>query len=325
MAKYEKVDIRQLASGRHRGLLIAAGVDESVLNGKHQPCPINGCSGKDRFRYDNKNNTGTYFCNQCGAGDWVNLLMNQLNCDFIGALDFVKSNLGIVKMDTPNPAKTKYEANKKRLDKTKTGFQKLSYDNPAGKYLKNRGINIFPDGSLFYHPAVEYWEGSTLIGLFPAMVGEIKNNATDRVTYQITYLTVNGEKADVPTKKKNMPIERENIGACVRLFRFTDTLAVAEGKEKSIKFTEDTGIPCWSTEGSAGMVKWEVPKEVKKLIIVSDGDFVGKQAAYTLAVRAMRTALVNVVFIFNDTYITDKGEKVDYLDYANRIKSCTAE
>ncbi|TCN87875.1 primase-helicase zinc-binding domain-containing protein [Shewanella fodinae] len=53
-----------------------------VLNGlgiavhcnKHQPCPV--CGGKDRFRFDDKDGRGTWFCNQCepNSGDGLALV-----------------------------------------------------------------------------------------------------------------------------------------------------------------------------------------------------------------------------------------------------------
>ncbi|CAI2518764.1 primase-helicase zinc-binding domain-containing protein [Serratia liquefaciens] len=45
-------------------------------NGKPQPCPA--CGGKDRFRFDNQQGRGTWFCNQCGGGDGLNLVEKAL-------------------------------------------------------------------------------------------------------------------------------------------------------------------------------------------------------------------------------------------------------
>jgi len=45
-------------------------------NGKPQPCPA--CGGKDRFRFDNQQGRGTWFCNQCGSGDGLNLVEKAL-------------------------------------------------------------------------------------------------------------------------------------------------------------------------------------------------------------------------------------------------------
>lgn len=43
---------------------------------RHGPCPLPGCpdgGGKDRFRWDNKEDDGTWICNRCGAGDGIEL------------------------------------------------------------------------------------------------------------------------------------------------------------------------------------------------------------------------------------------------------------
>lgn len=36
------------------------------LSGKHGPCPW--CKGRDRFRVDDKDMSGSFICNQCGEG-----------------------------------------------------------------------------------------------------------------------------------------------------------------------------------------------------------------------------------------------------------------
>src|SRR5215469_17297426 len=53
------------ARGRWPEILVHF-VDRRFLQNKHGPCPI--CGGRDRFRFDDKNGEGTYYCNQCGAG-----------------------------------------------------------------------------------------------------------------------------------------------------------------------------------------------------------------------------------------------------------------
>ncbi|WP_323929004.1 DUF927 domain-containing protein [Aeromonas caviae] len=64
-------DVAAAAIGRWPDLLIAVGID-TPLSGKHGPCPA--CGGKDRFRFDNKGGRGTWICNQCGAGDGLDLV-----------------------------------------------------------------------------------------------------------------------------------------------------------------------------------------------------------------------------------------------------------
>jgi len=64
-------DVAAAAIGRWPDLLTAVGID-TPFSGKHGPCPA--CGGKDRFRFDNKGGRGTWICNQCGAGDGLDLV-----------------------------------------------------------------------------------------------------------------------------------------------------------------------------------------------------------------------------------------------------------
>lgn len=58
------------ACGHWPNILPALGV--KVIKNRHQPCPV--CGGSDRFRFDDKEGRGTWFCNQCGAGDGLKLV-----------------------------------------------------------------------------------------------------------------------------------------------------------------------------------------------------------------------------------------------------------
>ena len=71
----ERLDVREAAHGRWPSILSALGLDERALSGRHGPCPM--CGGKDRFRFDDKEGRGTYFCSGCGAGDGVQLAMGN--------------------------------------------------------------------------------------------------------------------------------------------------------------------------------------------------------------------------------------------------------
>lgn len=64
-------DVIMAANGNWREILCLLGVNIPT-NKKHGPCPI--CGGKDRFRFDDKDKRGTWICNQCGAGDGLNLV-----------------------------------------------------------------------------------------------------------------------------------------------------------------------------------------------------------------------------------------------------------
>lgn len=65
-------DVTTLASGNWLSILNGLGL--SISSHKHQPCPV--CGGKDRFRFDDKDGRGTWFCNQCdpNSGDGLALV-----------------------------------------------------------------------------------------------------------------------------------------------------------------------------------------------------------------------------------------------------------
>ncbi|OMQ21303.1 DNA primase [Serratia oryzae] len=78
------------AKCRHRWPSVLAALNISILpGGKHGPCPA--CGGKDRFRFDDKQGRGTWFCNQCGHGDGLDLIALVKQCDLSAAAKLVAS------------------------------------------------------------------------------------------------------------------------------------------------------------------------------------------------------------------------------------------
>jgi putative DNA primase/helicase len=72
-AKTSVLVIKQRARYRWPAILVNAGINSIYLQNKHGPCPT--CDGVDRFRFDDRTGNGDYFCNQCGSGDGISLLM----------------------------------------------------------------------------------------------------------------------------------------------------------------------------------------------------------------------------------------------------------
>ncbi|WP_039659488.1 primase-helicase zinc-binding domain-containing protein [Pantoea sp. MBLJ3] len=68
-------DTVKAAIGFWPQLLPALGISVHA-GGRHGACPA--CGGKDRFRFDNQDGRGTWLCNQCGAGDGLNLVEKAL-------------------------------------------------------------------------------------------------------------------------------------------------------------------------------------------------------------------------------------------------------
>ncbi|MDR6297515.1 phage/plasmid primase-like uncharacterized protein [Pantoea dispersa] len=69
-------DTVKAATGFWPQLLPALGISVHA-GGRHGACPA--CGGKDRFRFDNQDGRGTWLCNQCGAGDGLNLVEKALS------------------------------------------------------------------------------------------------------------------------------------------------------------------------------------------------------------------------------------------------------
>ena len=89
-----RINVRDAAAGKWSGLLLGFGLTERQLSGKHCPCPI--CGGNDRFRFDDKDGRGTFFCSHCGAGDGVSLVMSLKGWDFRTAAQEIEQAAGIV-------------------------------------------------------------------------------------------------------------------------------------------------------------------------------------------------------------------------------------
>lgn len=86
-------EVKLKANGQWQGILSAVGAEVPVNT--HTACPA--CGGKDRFRFDDKDGNGTFICNQCGAGDGLDLVQRVLG---VGVTEAAKEVAGIIGIDT---------------------------------------------------------------------------------------------------------------------------------------------------------------------------------------------------------------------------------
>jgi putative DNA primase/helicase len=94
-------DIIEAAKGRWPSILGAlAGLGDQQLTDRHQPCPL--CGGEDRYRFDDIDGSGSWFCNQCGgkdqrggAGNGMELLMRVNGWEFKTAAKRIEQHLGL--------------------------------------------------------------------------------------------------------------------------------------------------------------------------------------------------------------------------------------
>ena len=90
----------ELTNGRWPDLLAHfCGLTPDQLTDRHQPCPL--CGGEDRYRFDDKDGTGSWYCNQCGGknhtgggGSGMDLLMRRTSLTFKDAAKRIEQHLG---------------------------------------------------------------------------------------------------------------------------------------------------------------------------------------------------------------------------------------
>ncbi|WGL88842.1 DUF927 domain-containing protein [Enterobacter hormaechei] len=85
-------EVTAAAAGNWPYVLAGLSIDVPDSSRRHAPCPA--CGGTDRFRFDD-NGRGSFICNQCGAGDGLDLIKKVNNCDTTEAAQLAADVLGI--------------------------------------------------------------------------------------------------------------------------------------------------------------------------------------------------------------------------------------
>lgn len=312
-----KVDIKTELAGRWHSVLISIGFPADALNGKHQACPMPGCGGKDRYRWDRRKET--LFCSCCGHKSGIETAMAWLGMSYKETAQYLRPHKENYKMETLKAPDT--AQNEARLKKIHAGLVRIHSDSPAAAYLAKRGITVLPETDCYMHPALDYYQDGKSIGKFPALVSKFRTIDGDTSTFHITYLTSDGNKLDVDAAKKILPAVRTITGSAIRLFPATETLAICEGIESALAFYQDNGFPTWAAGNANNMAAMEIPDSVKHVIIAADSDanFVGQAAAYALARRLQAKGdrlSVKVVLLVDTEQVIDSGIPFDFNDYA---------
>lgn len=271
------------AAGKWPGILVALGVDDRFLGKKHGACPFCG-GGSDRYRFDDKNGSGSFICSQCGAGNGMEFVVRFLGVPFreaAAAVDRVVGNVEVSRRTEERTEAQKVQAIKRVLRECRT----VVHGDPVWKYLNGRtGIELIPS-DIKFHPALFHKDG----GQHPAMIAVMRGPDGTGVTLHRTYLTEQGEKASVDPVKMLMP-GKALRGACVRLSRVDEHIGIGEGIETSLAAAIRFGIPTWAATNATLLEQWMPPEGVKRVRICGDNDasYVGQAAAYNLAKRLVR-------------------------------------
>lgn len=273
--------IHDKATGKWRSILPALGLDSRHLTGKHGPCPI--CGGRDRFRFDDKDGRGTFFCSGCGPGTGVDLVMRLSKVDFVGAVKLIDPLLPSAPIVVPKAAETRPTDGKALWQR---GLP-IRPGDVVSRYLESRALAFddYPSQLRIMERALYVFDSGTK-GYFPAMIANFVSPCRQHTTVHFTFLDEMARKADVPSVRKFYPGKIPEGGA-VRLAPSAETMGVAEGIETALSAAKLFDVPVWATLTAIGLTKWEPPATVRHVIVFGDADakFAGQHAAYALAYR----------------------------------------
>ncbi len=280
------------AKGRWRSVLLALGIPEPCLTGKKGPCPV--CGGKDRFRFDDKGGSGSFFCNQCGPGYGIHLLQKTMGVEYAAACRMIEGVIGVAATSDGPAAPAKSERDRVsatlRAKEVWEGAAHLAAGSRVADYLRSRGLSPVIGGPLKSIRSVDRLlyldEQGEFRGRLPAMVALIHDADRRPTGIHRTFLTADGSgKAPVPVPRKilgSLP-----AGSAVRLGDPSGALGIAEGVETALAAALLFKVPVWAALTAGNLETWTPPDGVTEIHVFGDSDknFTGQRAAYALANR----------------------------------------
>ena len=283
-----------LARNRWHDLLAHFGIDQKSLTGKHSPCPA--CGGRDRFRFDDQDGRGTYFCSHCGSGDGFALLGKVKGWAFKQAAAEVERIVGAI--PATSPSRPQQASDKLAIcRRIWSESQPVAEGDPVALYLANRTGIVGIPGCIRFHGALPYRHEDGRITRHPAMVAKVQDADGNGVAIHRTYLTSDGQKASVPSAKKIVG----GLSHCsaVRLMPPAECIGIAEGIETALSASIRFAVPTWAAISANGLEKWIPPAGTARVMVFGDNDlsYTGQAAAFALAKRLTATGITTEIHI----------------------------
>jgi putative DNA primase/helicase len=299
---------KEICRGKWHSILPQCGVSPKFLTGKQTPCP--SCEGKTRFRFDDQEGRGTWFCNKCGAGDGFMLISLVKGIPNREAVKAAVQLAGEAEFRKPRQLMDQEEAHRK-MREVWSMSRPITPEDDAGRYLRHRRTPIPTCDSLRYVPMLSV-SGEAVRG-FPAMVARVRDSRGASCNIHRTYL-LDGKKAPIQSPRKLMATGNapKAEGCRIELFDAAEEMGIAEGIETALRAADIFGLPVWSAISSGHLEQFQPPAIVRRLHIFGDADlkFGGQKSAYALAHRlACAKNPIGIEVHIPDTLGTDWGDQ----------------
>jgi len=294
------------ATGRWREILPQLGIESRFLINKHGPCPL--CGGKDRFRFDDRDGSGSYYCKQCGPGLGLLLVRKLHGWDHKTACDAIDKIIGIGRRTPPSSNQSPLSAAQKEAAERQL-LHEARESEVVETYLGRRGWTVTSPVLRGNARCAYSDEDKRLIGHFPAVIAQILGPDGSLRSAQRIY------GADVTPRKKILAPVGTIRGGAVRLHEPAYELGVAEGIENALAAHELFRVPVWAALSGGGVKILRPLSGMRRVHIFADNDFnfVGQEASYNLALRLSQKGVYVEVHV-----PADRG--TDWLDVLDRYR-----
>ncbi|EUL66280.1 DNA primase/helicase [Enterobacter hormaechei] len=139
MMKMNVTETVKQACGHWPRILPALGV--KVMKNRHQACPV--CGGSDRFRFDDKEGRGTWYCNQCGAGDGLKLVEKVFGVtasEAAGKVSAVTGNMPPIAPEVIAATEAETDADRKATAALAVRLMEKTRPETGNAYLTRKGF-----------------------------------------------------------------------------------------------------------------------------------------------------------------------------------------
>ena len=156
-------------------------------------------------------------------------------------------------------------------------------ETPVETYLRSRGLTLKPPATLRFHSGLRHPSGN----YWPAMIALVTGGSDDEpLAIHRTFLAHSG------LGKAQVEPARMMLGPCgggaVRLAEPEDRLLIGEGIETCLAAMQAAGLPAWAALSASGLRRLDLPKGIREVIVLADGDEPGEAAAVDCARRWKR-------------------------------------